>query len=138
MTHLDPLTSQPNSRSFQTSLRLEDRFQCLSRHIADFSGTAIAFTCALSSIAVWLVTGPLFHYSDAWQLVINTGTTIVTFLMVFLIQNAQNEDTRELHAKLDAVLQELRAERNMIHDPELLQLTPDELLEGARAGDYGD
>ena len=116
-------------------LRLEARFQILSRRIADFSGTAIAFTCALSTVLIWLVTGPLFHYSDGWQLVINTGTTIVTFLMVFLIQNAQNEDTRELHAKLDAVLQELRAERNMIHDPELLQLTPDELLEEARAGD---
>lgn len=122
-------------RAFHPQLRLEVRFQALSRRIADFSGTALAFTCAASSIVVWLITGPLFHYSDGWQLVINTGTTIITFLMVFLIQNAQNEDTRELHAKLDAVLQELRAERNMIHDPELLQLTPDELLEEARAGD---
>ena len=125
----------PDFRTFRPRLRLEARFQSLSRRIADFSGTAVAFTCAAGSVAVWLVTGPLFHYSDAWQLVINTGTTIVTFLMVFLIQNAQNEDTRELHAKLDAVLQELRAERNMIHDPELLLLTPDELLEEARAGD---
>ena len=66
---------------------------------------------------------------------INTSTTIITFLMVFLIQNAQNEDTRELHTKLDAVLQELRAERNMVDDAELLQLTPDELMEGARASD---
>ncbi|WP_272976293.1 low affinity iron permease family protein, partial [Deinococcus geothermalis] len=61
--------------------------------------------------------------------------TIVTFLMVFLIQNAQNEDTRELHAKLDAVLQELRAGRGMVHDPELLELTPDEILEEVRAGE---
>jgi low affinity Fe/Cu permease len=67
--------------------------------------------------------------------VTNTGTTIVNFLLVFLIQNAQNEDTCELHAKLDAVLRELRAERNMIHDPEWLQLTPEEMPEGARAGD---
>ncbi|ABF46475.1 protein of unknown function DUF1452 [Deinococcus geothermalis DSM 11300] len=84
---------------------------------------------------MWAATGPLFHFSDAWQLVINTGTTIVTFLMVFLIQNAQNEDTRELHAKLDAVLQELRAGRGMVHDPELLELTPDEILEEVRAGE---
>jgi low affinity Fe/Cu permease len=63
--------------------------------------------------------------------VTNTGTTIVNFLLVFLIQNAQNEATCELHAKLDAVLRELCAERNMIHDPEWLQLTP----EGARASD---
>ena len=116
-------------------IQIEAHFQSLSRHIADFSGTAAAFICAASSIVVWLITGPLFHYSDGWQLVINTGTTIITFLMVFLIQNAQNEDTRELHAKLDAVLQELRAERNMVHDAELLQLTPDELLQEARAGD---
>jgi low affinity Fe/Cu permease len=114
---------------------LEARFQSFSRHIADFSGTAVAFTLAFSTVAVWGVTGPLFHFSDGWQLVINTGTTIVTFLMVFLIQNAQNEDTRELHAKLDAVLQELRAERGMLHDPELLTLTPDEILEDVRLGD---
>ncbi|GGR27870.1 low affinity iron permease family protein [Deinococcus ruber] len=122
-------------RPFRPQLRLEARFQVLSRRIADFSGTAIAFTCALGCVLVWLLTGPLFHFADGWQLVINTGTTIITFLMVFLIQNAQNEDTRELHAKLDAVLQELRAERNMMHDPELLQLTPEQLLQEARAGD---
>ncbi|QBY10414.1 hypothetical protein E5F05_19365 [Deinococcus metallilatus] len=114
---------------------MEARFQSFSRRIADFTGTASSFTLALLAILVWAVTGPLFHFSDAWQLVINTGTTIVTFLMVFLIQNAQNEDTRELHAKLDAVLQELRAERGMVHDPELLQLTPDEILEEVRAGE---
>ena len=115
--------------------RLEARFQSFSRRIADFTGTASSFTLALLSILVWAATGPLFHFSDAWQLVINTGTTIVTFLMVFLIQNAQNEDTRELHAKLDAVLQELRAGRGMVHDPELLELTPDEILEEVRAGE---
>ncbi|MEW6421651.1 MAG: low affinity iron permease family protein [Deinococcota bacterium] len=115
--------------------RLEARFQTFSRRIADFTGTASSFTLALLAILVWAVTGPLFHFSDAWQLVINTGTTIVTFLMVFLIQNAQNEDTRELHAKLDAVLQELRAERGVVYDPELLELTPDEIIEEVRAGE---
>lgn len=125
---LNRLTRRPR-------LSLEAQFQSLSRRIADFSGTALAFIVAAASVVVWAITGPLFHYSEGWQLVINTGTTIVTFLMVFLIQNAQNEDTRELHAKLDAVLQELRAERGMIHDPELLALTPDEILEEVRSGE---
>lgn len=129
------MTLHDLTRIAHRKLSLEARFQSFSRRIADFSGTAIAFTCAFLIIVVWGITGPLFHYSDAWQLVINTGTTIVTFLMVFLIQNAQNEDTRELHAKLDAVLQELRAERGMLHDPELLELTPDEILEEVRAGE---
>ncbi|MBZ9711811.1 low affinity iron permease family protein [Deinococcus multiflagellatus] len=122
-------------RARPRSRRLEATFQRLSRRMADFSGTAVAFCLACLSLMLWLVTGPLFHFSDAWQLVINTGTTIVTFLMVFLIQNAQNEDTRELHAKLDAVLQELRAERGMMHDPGLLALTPDEIVQEVRAGD---
>ena len=128
-TFINPLQTRRRPPS------LEARFQTFSRRIADFTGKSTAFTLALTSVLVWAVTGPLFHFSENWQLVINTGTTIVTFLMVFLIQNAQNEDTRELHAKLDAVLQELRAERNMIHDPELLQLTPDEIMEEVRLGE---
>lgn len=122
-------------RAFRGSERTQRTFQALSRGAADFTGTAGAFGIALLSLVVWAVTGPLFRFSDGWQLVINTGTTIVTFLMVFLIQNAQNEDTRELHAKLDAVLEELRATRGVSHDPELMALTPDELLEEARAHD---
>lgn len=138
MPRLNAFPRPDQSKSSQPKRRppnLEARFQTFSRHIADFTGKSIAFTLALASLVVWAITGPLFHFSDGWQLVINTGTTIVTFLMVFLIQNAQNEDTRELHAKLDAVLQELRAERNMIHDPELLQLTPDEIMEEVRLGE---
>lgn len=122
-------------QSDQHKLSLEARFQSFSRRIADFTGTASAFSVACLSLLVWVVSGPIFHFSDAWQLVINTATTIVTFLMVFLIQNAQNEDTRELHAKLDAVLQELRAERGMLHDPELLHLTPDQIVQEVRAGE---
>lgn len=129
-----PQQFQP-AQSRQRSLSLEAKFQSFSRRIADFTGTAAAFAGAFLTLMVWAVAGPIFHFSDAWQLVINTGTTIVTFLMVFLIQNAQNEDTRELHAKLDAVLQELRAERGMLHDPGLLQLTPDEIVEEVRAGE---
>lgn len=121
---------------------LEARFQSFSRRIADFSGTAIAFTSAFLIIVVWAITGPLFHYSDAWQLLINTGTTIVTFLMVFLIQNAQNEDTRELNAKLDALLQELRAEGKVAcrpnpdpNNPEQLVMPPEKCTEVLRAAE---
>ncbi|THF86551.1 low affinity iron permease family protein [Deinococcus sp. KSM4-11] len=116
-------------------LSLEARFQRFSRGIADCTGTATAFSSAFLILLVWALSGPVFHFSDAWQLVINTGTTIVTFLMVFLIQNAQTEDTRELHAKLDAVLAELRVGRGMVHDPELLTLSPDEIIEDVRAGE---
>lgn len=122
-------------RTVRAGERTPHSFQALSRGAADFSGTAWAFGLALLSLLAWAVTGPLFRFSDAWQLVINTGTTIVTFLMVFLIQNAQNEDTRELHAKLDAVLEELRATRGVSHDPELMSLTPGELVEEARGHD---
>lgn len=125
----------PRLASRRRRLSPEARFQTFSRRIADFTGRASAFTLALLTLLVWAATGPLFHFSDAWQLVVNTGTTIITFLMVFLIQNAQNEDTRELHAKLDAVLQELRAGRGMLHDPGLLHLTPDEIVEEARLGE---
>jgi low affinity Fe/Cu permease len=64
----------------------------------------VTFLLATLAIVVWGITGPIFHYSDTWQLVINTGTTIITFLMVFLIQNTQNRDTRALHVKLDEII----------------------------------
>jgi low affinity Fe/Cu permease len=76
---------------------------CASR-IAAFAGQSIAFVTAVMLIVIWGVTGPLFHYSDTWQLVINTATTIVTFLMVFLIQNSQNRDAAAMQAKLDELL----------------------------------
>ncbi|MGZ3173278.1 MAG: low affinity iron permease family protein [Croceibacterium sp.] len=72
--------------------------------IATAAGQPLAFLIAMATIVVWAVTGPLFHYSDTWQLVINTGTTIVTFLMVFLIQNSQNRDGAAMQAKLDEIL----------------------------------
>ena len=76
---------------------------CATR-ISTVAGQPIAFVVALSLIIVWGVTGPLFHYSDTWQLVVNTATTIVTFLMVFLIQNSQNRDAAAMQAKLDEML----------------------------------
>jgi low affinity Fe/Cu permease len=76
-------------------------FRHLAHWTAEIVGSVWVFAGAVSLILIWLLTGPLFHYSDAWQLVINTGTTIVTFLMVFLIQNTQNRDARAIHLKLD-------------------------------------
>ena len=73
---------------------------------------------ALGMIVVWLVSGPLFHFSDTWQLVINTSTTIITFLMVFLIQNAQNRESRALHLKLDELIRAVEAARNKMVDLE--------------------
>ncbi|WP_295071664.1 low affinity iron permease family protein [Tabrizicola sp.] len=75
-----------------------------ARWIAQLSGRPVTFLLAVASIILWLVTGPIFGFSDTWQLVINTGTTIVTFLMVFLIQNTQNRDTTAMQLKLDELI----------------------------------
>ena len=88
-----------------------DVFRRFAQRTSMTTGSAGAFTLAVLVIVVWGVTGPLFHYSDAWQLVINTGTTIVTFLMVFLIQATQNRDTRAVHLKLDELLRAVEAAR---------------------------
>ena len=79
-------------------------FRHLAHWTAEVAGSVWVFAGALVLIFTWLVTGPLFRYSDAWQLVINTGTTIVTFLMVFLIQNTQNRDAKAIHLKLDELI----------------------------------
>ena len=79
-------------------------FARVAGRVADWTGTSWAFILAVVVVAAWGVTGPAFGYSETWQLVINTGTTIVTFLMVFLIQNTQNRDTKALHLKLDELL----------------------------------
>ncbi|HEX5258958.1 MAG TPA: low affinity iron permease family protein [Sphingomicrobium sp.] len=79
-------------------------FNMCATKIASAAGQPLTFITAVAVIVVWAVTGPLFHYSDTWQLIINTGTTIVTFLMVFLIQNSQNRDAAAMQAKLDELL----------------------------------
>ncbi|MDO1559730.1 low affinity iron permease family protein [Brevundimonas sp. 2R-24] len=84
-------------------------FTHLSTAVARWAGRPLAFVLCLTIIAVWALTGPIFDFNDTWQLVINTGTTIVTFLMVFLIQNTQNRDNAALHAKLDELLHAVRA-----------------------------
>ena len=90
-------------------------------------GSPTAFSLALTSIVVWAVLGPLFHFSDTWQLVINTATTIITFLMVFLIQNTQNRDTKALHLKLDELLRGVTGARTSLVNLESLS---DEELDG--------
>ncbi|MEO7815385.1 MAG: low affinity iron permease family protein [Sphingomicrobium sp.] len=87
-------------------------FTHLATRVALAAGRPAAFVVALSIIIIWGVTGPLFGWSDTWQLVINTGTTIVTFLMVFLIQNAQNRDAAAIQAKLDEVIRAIDGARN--------------------------
>jgi low affinity Fe/Cu permease len=88
-------------------------------------GTSWAFFVALGVVIVWAVTGPYFHYSDTWQLVINTGTTVVTFLMVFVIQSTQNRDAMAIHLKIDELLRAITAARTNMVDLEEL---PDEEL----------
>jgi low affinity Fe/Cu permease len=83
---------------------MNDAFRKAAHRISILAGTPLAFSAALLVIVLWAVSGPLFAFSDTWQLVINTGTTIVTFLMVFLIQNTQNRDSRALHMKLDELI----------------------------------
>ena len=82
------------------------------------TGTSVAFVLAVLVIVVWGITGPIFHYSDTWQLVINTGTTVVTFLMVFLIQRAQNKDALAIHLKLNEIVAAMEGASNRLIDVE--------------------
>ena len=100
-------------------------FEAFAHAVTSFTGTTLAFILAVSTIVLWVVTGPLFDFSDTWQLVINTGTTIVTFLMVFLIQRSQNKDSKALHLKLNELVASLKGPSNRLIDVE--ELTEDEL-----------
>lgn len=95
-------------------------FRRWAERTAVLAGSPLAFLLAFGIVLAWLVTGPIFHFSDTWQLVINTGTTIVTFLMVFLIQNQQNRDGAAMQLKLDELIRSTSAARNSMIDIEHL------------------
>src|SRR5437016_2763594 len=97
---------------------VSDAFRVFARRSSATLGSAWAFAAAILIIIVWGATGPTFHFSDTWQLIINTGTTIVTFLMVFLIQNTQNRDAKAVHLKLDEIIRALKGARNELVDLE--------------------
>lgn len=119
--------AKPYKPDTSNCLNLRGAFRFCADRISHAVGTAWAFVGASFLIVVWIVTGPLFKFSDTWQLVINTATTIVTFLMVFLIQNTQNRDTKAIHLKLDELLRSIRGARNSLVSLE--NLSDDELDE---------
>jgi low affinity Fe/Cu permease len=95
---------------------MNELFRKFSSKTSEAVGSSWAFILAVLIIIVWATTGPIFHYSDTWQLVINTGTTIITFLMVFLIQNTQNRDAKAIHLKLDELIKATEGARNHMID----------------------
>jgi low affinity Fe/Cu permease len=115
---LGQATRHLRSDQQRSSGGLSELFSRAAQRSADAFGSSWAFVIALAVVAVWGATGPLFGFSDTWQLVINTGTTIVTFLMVFMIQNAQNRDAKALHLKLDELIHGLSGARNRLIDLE--------------------
>jgi low affinity Fe/Cu permease len=90
---------------------MNELFRQFAQKTSQMVGTSWSFMLAVLLIVVWGLTGPMFHYSDTWQLVINTGTTIITFLMVFLIQNTQNRDAKAIHLKLDELIKGVKGAR---------------------------
>jgi low affinity Fe/Cu permease len=106
---------------------LKETFRIGANKIADNVGSPGAFCIGLLAVLVWAVTGPLYHFSDTWQLVINTGTSVVTFLMVFLIQNTQNRDAQAMQLKLNELIRAVSTARNMMVDLE--NCTEDEIRE---------
>jgi low affinity Fe/Cu permease len=109
---------------------MNDFFRRFSQNVSALLGTPPAFIIAVLVIILWGICGPIFHFSDTWQLVINTSTTIITFLMVFLIQNTQNRDARAIHLKLDELIRTTKDARNTMVDIE--DLTDEELNDLAK------
>jgi low affinity Fe/Cu permease len=104
---------------------VRDAFRSFAQRSSTLLGSAWAFGGAVLVILVWVITGPTFHFSDTWQLIINTATTVITFLMVFLIQNTQNRDAKAMHLKLDELIRAIKAARNQLVDLE--ELSDDDL-----------
>lgn len=118
--------------------RLNKHFSAFASSVSKFSGKPVAFVAATVIVVAWAVSGPVFGFSETWQLVINTGTTIITFLMVFVLQNAQTRDTEAIQAKLDELILTSQAENRFIgiealDEEELLHLS-DLLHKAAREG----
>jgi low affinity Fe/Cu permease len=115
-------TEKPKNQEKKSDIfcLVSDAFRVFARHSSSVLGSAWAFCGAALIILVWILSGPMFHFSDTWQLVINTATTIVTFLMVFLIQNTQNRDAKAMHLKLDELIRSLKGARNQLVDLEEL------------------
>ena len=99
---------------------MNELFRKFAQRTSKMVGSSWAFILAVLIILVWAVTGPVFHYSDTWQLVINTGTTIITFMMVFLIQNTQNRDAKAIHLKLDELIRGVKGARTHLVDLEAM------------------
>jgi len=115
-TQIKELKKDEQERDFFCVVR--DAFRVFAHRSAVMLGSAWAFAGAAFVILVWILTGPTFHFSDTWQLIINTATTIITFLMVFLIQNTQNRDAKAVHLKLDELIRALKGARNQLVDLE--------------------
>jgi low affinity Fe/Cu permease len=115
-TQVEKLKEREQQRDFLCVV--SDAFRVFARRSSMMLGSAWAFAGAVLVILVWLLTGPTFHFSDTWQLIINTATTIITFLMVFLIQNTQNRDAKAVHLKLDELIRAIKDARNELVDLE--------------------
>lgn len=127
---------------------MNERFRRMAQCTAEVGASPAAFWTAIAVIFIWLVTGPLFHFSDTWQLLINTSTSVVTLLMVFLIQNTQNRDTKAIQLKLDELLRAVTSARNeLVHLEDLSDEDLDKLrkefetfaadMQSRRASDSG-
>ena len=118
MNKTQPEELKEHERERDFFCAVSDAFRLFAHRSAFMLGSAWAFAAAAFVILVWLVTGPTFHFSDTWQLIINTATTIITFLMVFLIQNTQNRDAKAMHLKLDELIRALKGARDQLVDLE--------------------
>ena len=109
---MDPKPSKKTSQPKANNPLINDLFRRFAHRASDTMGSPWLFIFAFAVVVAWALTGPLFNFSNTWQLVINTGTTIITFLMVFVIQNTQNRDAHAMHLKLDELLRAVKEARN--------------------------